>query len=142
LRRLIPELREEFARAERADNVVRLDALFQGGVLFDLVLDYEVSYLWWWPLTPNSSAGRRICRRSRGMSQRARDGRAQRFGDQRGQSRHWSGPEARVLHKAEVLVGGEEAPKSKPLYTSRPTSTSSALRRCTRCIAVVGTPRT
>ncbi len=40
------------------------------------------------------------------------------FGERRYGARSWSGPNCRVVHKAEVLVAGEKAPKSNPRYVA------------------------
>lgn len=115
LRQLIPALREAFPRAEL---VVRLDAGFQGSALFDLLRDYEVSYLVAVASNPVLERGSAdLLQIAREVA--ARTGQSARlFGEQRWRSRHWSGPEARVVHKAEVLVAGERAPKSNPRYVA------------------------
>jgi len=113
LRRLVPHLRAAFPRAE---ILVRLDAGFQGGELFDLLRDLEVRFV----VALASNA--KLEAQSADLMQIARStavrtGASVRlFGEQVYGARSWSGPACRVIHKAEVLAPGKKTPKDNPRY--------------------------
>ena len=115
LRRLVAQLRTAFPRAE---ILVRLDAGFQGGALFDLLRDLEVRFVVALASNPKLEAqSADLLQRARAQAERT-GATVRLFGAQRYGARSWRGRQCRVIHKAEVLAPGDKAPKDNPRYVA------------------------
>jgi hypothetical protein len=113
LRRLVAALRAAFPRAK---IVVRLDAGFSGGQLFDLLRDLGVDYVV--SMAENSvleAGSANLMQSVRKLAAKSGDS-VRRFGEQRYRAKSWSGPKRRVVYKAEVLASGDKPAKDNTRY--------------------------
>jgi len=115
LKRLVAQLRVAFPCAE---ILVRLDAGFQGGELFDLLEQLDVRFVIGMASNATLEAGSADLLQIAHRAAQRSGSTIRLFGEQEYRARSWSREACRVIWKAEVVAADEKPLKDNPRYVA------------------------